>query len=178
MASEKTRGHAQRTPTERRSRSVEVRVTDAEIALLDRVAGRVGRTRSAAIRAAVDAYDAATDGRRVKRETLGPKTREALTRLTSEVNRVGVNINQIARSLNGAKAYRAEHVLYTDSAPVLGQTLTGDEAHDRAVARKQRRMGELEIVIAEFRQLREDLTQVTAMINDMRASETEAEDAS
>lgn len=150
----------------------------AEIALLDRVAGRVGRTRSAAIRAAVDAYDAATDGRRVKRETLGPETRKVLARLTSEVNRVGVNINQISRSLNGAKGILADRILYTDSTPVLGQTLTGNTVRDRAVAREKRRMGELEIMIEEFRQLREALSELTATINDMRVPETESEDAS
>lgn len=82
---------------------MEVRATDAEIALLDRVARRVGRTRSAAIRAAVDAYDAATDGRRTRRETLGPKTRECVTRLTSVMNRIGVNVNQLTRAANSGK---------------------------------------------------------------------------
>lgn len=178
MASEKTRGNAQRGPTERRRRSVEVRVTDAELTLLDRVAGRLGANRSAAIRAAVDAYDAATDGRRTRRETLGPETRKVLARLTSEVNRVGVNINQISRSLNGAKGFLADRLLYTDASPVLGQTMTGNAVRDRAVAREKRRMGELEILIEEFRKLREALSELTAMINDMRASETESEDAS
>lgn len=153
----------------------------AEVDLVDRVAGRLGATRSAAIRSAVDALDAATDGRRTRRETLGPKTREALARLTSEMNRVGVNVNQISRSLNGAKSYRADRLLYTDSSPVLGQTMTGNDVRDRATARGKRRMGELEILISEFRQLREELAEMTAMINDMRVSETpetESEDAS
>ncbi len=153
-------------------------MSDAELELLTRVAGRFGTTRSGAIRAAVDAYDAATDGRRVRRETLGPETRAVLTRLTSEMNRVGVNVNQISRSLNGARSHRADRLLYTDSSPVLGQTMTGNDVRDRATAREKRRMGELEIMITEFRQLREELAQMTAMINDMRTSETESEDAS
>lgn len=153
-------------------------MTAAEVDLVDRVAGRLSATRSAAIRSAVDALDAATDGRRTRRETLGPKTREALARLTSEVNRIGVNVNQVSRSLNGAKAHRADRVLFTDSSPVLGQTLTGNDVRDRAAAREKRRMGELEIMITEFRQLREELSELTAMINDMRTPETESEDAS
>lgn len=99
-------------------------MTAAEIALLDRVAGRVGRTRSAAIRSAVDAYDAATDGRRTRRETLGPKTREVLTRLTSVMNRIGVNVNQVARAANSGKV--ASHdvdVLLTELHHVQDQVL-------------------------------------------------------
>ncbi|WP_222121388.1 hypothetical protein [Corynebacterium glyciniphilum] len=61
---------------------------------------------------------------------------------------------------------------------MLGQTMTGNDVRDRATAREKRRMGELEIMITEFRQLREELAQMTAMINDMRTSETESEDAS
>lgn len=112
-------------------------MSDAEIALLDRVAGRVGRTRSAAIRSAVDAYDAATDGRRVKRETLGPKTRECVTRLTSEMNRIGVNVNQISRAANSGK------VLPSD----------------------------VDALLAELHRVQDQVHEVTAMINDMRASE-------
>lgn len=97
-------------------------MSDAEVDLVDRVAGRLGTTRSAAIRSAVDAYDAATDGRRVKRETLGPKTREALTRLTSEVNRIGVNLNQLTRAANTGKVTsRDVDVLLMELHRVQGQ---------------------------------------------------------
>lgn len=146
-------------------------MTDAELGLVDRVAGRLGNNRSAAIRAAVDALDAATDGRRTRRETLGPKTREALTRLTSEMNRIGVNVNQVARALNTGRADHPDRILHTDASPVLGQEVDTDGTYDRAFARRERRMSELEIMTAEFALLRSELSELTAMINDMRASE-------
>lgn len=76
---------ARRKPRESR---VTVRFSEREAAQLTRVAQRYRLAESGAIRAAVDYLDGAPAPKLVNRDLL---------RLTSEVNAVGVNVNQIAR---------------------------------------------------------------------------------
>ena len=76
---------ARRKPRESR---VTVRFSEREAAQLTRVANRHGLSESGAIRAAVDYLDGAPAPKLVNRDVL---------RLTSEVNAVGVNVNQLAR---------------------------------------------------------------------------------
>lgn len=71
-----------------RESRVTVRFSEGEAAQLTRVANRYGLSESGAIRAAVDYLDGAPAPKLVNRDLL---------RLTSEVNAVGVNVNQIAR---------------------------------------------------------------------------------
>ena len=65
-----------------------VRFSEREAAQLTRVANRYGLSESGAIRAAIDYLDGAPEPKLVNRDVL---------RLTSAVNAVGVNVNQIAR---------------------------------------------------------------------------------
>lgn len=76
---------ARRKPRESR---VTVRFSEREAAQLTRVANRYGLSESGAIRAAIDYLDGAPEPKLVNRDVL---------RLTSAVNAVGVNVNQIAR---------------------------------------------------------------------------------
>lgn len=71
-----------------RESRVTVRFSEREAAQLTRVADRFGLSESGAIRAAIDYLDGAPAPRVVNRDLL---------RLNSEVNAVGVNVNQIAR---------------------------------------------------------------------------------
>lgn len=71
-----------------RESRVTVRFSEREAAQLTRVANRYGLSESGAIRAAVDYLDGAPEPKLVNRDLL---------RLTSEVNAVGVNVNQLAR---------------------------------------------------------------------------------
>jgi len=67
---------------------VTVRFDEREHVQLTRVKNRYGLSESGAIRAAVDYLDGAPAPKLVNRDVL---------RLTSEVNAVGVNVNQLAR---------------------------------------------------------------------------------
>ena len=71
-----------------RESRVTVRFSEGEAAQLARVANRYRLSESGAIRAAVDHLDGAPAPKLVNRDVL---------RLTSEVNAVGVNVNQLAR---------------------------------------------------------------------------------
>lgn len=76
---------ARRKPRESR---VTVRFSEREAAQLTRVANRYGLSESGAIRAAIDYLDGAPAPKLVNRDVL---------RLRSEVNAVGVNVNQLTR---------------------------------------------------------------------------------
>ena len=71
-----------------RESRVTVRFDEREAAQLTRVANRYGLSESGAIRAAIDYLDGAPAPKLVNRDVL---------RLIGEVNKVGVNVNQIAR---------------------------------------------------------------------------------
>ena len=88
-----------------RESRVTVRFDEREHVQLTRVKNRYGLSESGAIRAAVDYLDGAPAPKLVNRDVL---------RLTSEVNAVGVNVNQLARQ---GWAGAAPSVARLDEAP-------------------------------------------------------------
>ena len=77
-----------------RNRRIDFRLTEAEYAEVRRKADRAGYTVGAYVRAAV----LGSPGPRAQR--LPPTNKAELVRLRAEVNKVGSNLNQIARALN------------------------------------------------------------------------------
>ena len=83
--------------SERRRRTIGVRVTEAEETEL--------RERAQAARLSMGAY--------LRRRALGQRVRSAVERRLGaaemrELNRIGVNLNQMARALNSGAAYSGE----------------------------------------------------------------------
>lgn len=107
-------------PGEVRDTTIQSRWSGSELALLDRLAGRLGLSRSGTLRAAVDAVDAATDGRRHRDSPVTVRTvttnddQMALAMevrlLGAEVRTVGRNLNQVARGVNADGTVEAERV--------------------------------------------------------------------
>ncbi|MDN6241255.1 MobC family plasmid mobilization relaxosome protein [Corynebacterium variabile] len=87
---------------------VSTRFSAPEVAQLDRVASRRDLSRSAVIRAGVDLLDATDDRRRVEPEQptriVDQGTRDAVLTVTMEIRRIGNNVNQMARRVNGGHA--------------------------------------------------------------------------
>ncbi|AHW64802.1 Hypothetical protein CGLY_11785 [Corynebacterium glyciniphilum AJ 3170] len=118
--------------TDVRSTTVPSRWDPSELAQLDRVAGRLGLGRSAVLRSAVDALDAATDGRRSSRDEgtvaaddgyvptpeelianspVAPIERERVEKISDledQLRRIGVNLNQLTRNSNSKANVDAE----------------------------------------------------------------------
>lgn len=97
-------------------RPVTVRFSPAELDQLDRLAGRHRLGRSGVIRSAVDALDAATDGRRAD-VAPAPADRaltDAYIALRAELRRIGNNVNQIARKVHTGAAPSADMQAATD----------------------------------------------------------------
>lgn len=118
-----------RTPRKRkaesdvRSTTVQTRWSEAELGQLDRVCGRLNQGRSSVIRRAVDALDASADGRRETVSGSGDAALvNALARVRGELNRIGVNVNQLARRANAG-----DHV---DSADLIGIELGLEEIRE------------------------------------------------
>ena len=107
---------AKATPHRRRSVSVCIRMTPAERAALDRNAKSAGMTRTDfLVRQAIDkgVYIFGTPGQ--------------MEQLIREVNKIGVNINQIAKHLNQRYAWEAKEELaavHKDFSGLLDLVLT------------------------------------------------------
>lgn len=97
----KDKQHAGRRPASsernRKSSTVKIRVTDFEVAAIRSKANQWGLTVSQYLR------DAALN--REMRKMIITNNSD-LNLLTAEVNKVGINLNQIARRLNSSKGYR------------------------------------------------------------------------
>ena len=90
------------------AKPVTARFDADELAQLDRVAARYRFGRSAALRAGIDALDAAGDGRRVALpEPPAPQEAET-TRLVMALHRIGININQVVRRIHANKLGEAD----------------------------------------------------------------------
>ncbi|AEK37478.1 MAG: MobC family plasmid mobilization relaxosome protein [Mycobacteriaceae bacterium] len=87
---------------------VSTRFSASEAAQLARVASRRDLSRSAVVRAGVDLLDATDDGRRVEPAQPGrvvdQGTRDAVLGVTMEIRRIGNNVNQMAKRVNGGRA--------------------------------------------------------------------------
>lgn len=106
-----------------RSTTTQVRWSEAELGQLDRVCGRLNQGRSAVIRRAVDALDASGDGRRKAVSGSGDAALvNALARVRGELNRMGVNLNQLSRRANAGDN--------VDSADLIGIELGLEEIRD------------------------------------------------
>lgn len=96
------------------AKPVTARFDTGELEQLDRVAARYRLGRSAALRAGIDALDAAGDGRRVALpEPPSPQEAET-TRLVMALRRIGINVNQVVRHIHmnkGGEASDAELLL-------------------------------------------------------------------
>lgn len=111
MAASEVRIESVAKPGEIRDTTVQSRWSESEVEQLDRLAGRLGLTRSATLRAAIDAVDAATDGRRSPVTVRTVTENRELMMLAMEARRLGVevraagrNLNQIARHINSETA--------------------------------------------------------------------------
>lgn len=109
-ANEKPLSHRrQASETRKRQQRIAPRVTDEEFAEIDAKANAAGLTVSSYARKILVA-DARTKSRRRPRADVA-----LLSRTCGELNRIGSNINQIARAVNGGEAW---------SGGELGTTMT------------------------------------------------------
>lgn len=127
-------------PGEVRNTTIQSRWGGSELALLDRLAGRLGLSRSATLRAAVDAVDAATDGRRHRDSPVTVRTvttnddQMALAMevrlLGAEVRTVGRNVNQVAKGVNSGDAVEVKRVAELTAAVDHLRAMLDDLVHE------------------------------------------------
>lgn len=92
-----------RAATRPRQRTVrfQVSLTEGEAQQLERLSGQLGKPRAVALRlAAFDAMNHLWNTGKAEQQRLGDDDARIFRELITEINRVGVNINQIARKIN------------------------------------------------------------------------------
>lgn len=106
-------------PNEKRSEVLRARVTLAEKAHVEQQASSAGIDPSEFVR------------RRALGFVVSPAPRRADAALVTELNRIGVNLNQIARNLNSDRNERGDvDVLLSELRGVLAQVVLPEEAAD------------------------------------------------
>ena len=95
------RKHDQQASEPKRDRSLRMRMNDKELAALDKVAGRFGCSRSAAVR--IMCEHELTGETALRPIAIAPADRllvEELHAIQRELRKIGINLNQMARALN------------------------------------------------------------------------------